>query len=91
MKILLRLARIQSSFLVYEVSILRADSEQVEVHPAVAPHALKKMIKLLFSCRELYKTPQNQENQQMKHLNHHVDAFQANHYIMHLSKVKKGN
>lgn len=45
-KILLRLARIQSSLLVYEVSILRADAEQVEVQPAVAPHAWKEMIKL---------------------------------------------
>lgn len=45
------------SILVYEVSILRADAEQVEVQPAVAPCARKKDQTLLFSCKRLHNCP----------------------------------
>lgn len=81
-KILLRLARIQPSFLLYEASILWADAEQVEVRPAAAPHAPGEVIKLsCFPAGSCIKALRRRKHREMELLNHHVDAFPANHSI----------
>lgn len=81
-KILLRLARIQPSFLLYEAAILRADAEQVEVRPAAAPRAPGEVIKLSSSpAGSRVKALRRRKHREMELLNHHADASPANHSI----------